>query len=72
MSKDITVGLDLGDRFSHFCVLDEEGAVIEEDRVPTRPEAVRERFGALGRLRGLEIGGPVPPLQGLVVGDCLT
>ncbi len=47
MNKDITVGLDLGDRFSHFCVLDEAGAVLKEDRVRTTPEALQERFGAM-------------------------
>ena len=36
MKKDITAGLDLGERFSHFCVLDEAGAVLKEDRVRTR------------------------------------
>ena len=35
MSKDITVGLDLGDRYSHFCILDSEGAIAEEGRVQT-------------------------------------
>jgi transposase len=61
MNKDNTVGLDLGDRFSHFCVLDEEGAVIEEDRVRTNPEAVRERFGAMGPLLvAMEVGTHSP------------
>ena len=41
MNMDITAGLDLGDRFSHFCVLDEAGAVLKEDRVraTTPPES---------------------------------
>ena len=26
----LTIGLDLGDRFSHYCVLDEAGEVIRE------------------------------------------
>ena len=61
MSKDITVGLDLGDRYSHICVLDGEGAVVEEDRVRTIPEAVRERFGAMGPvLVAMEVGTHSP------------
>lgn len=61
MKKDITVGLDLGDRFSHFCVLDGEGAVLEEDRVRTTPEALRERFGAMGPLLvAMEVGTHSP------------
>ena len=31
-----TVGLDLGDRFSRFAVLDGEGQLVEEGRVATR------------------------------------
>ena len=50
MTRDITVGLDLGDRFGHFCVLDGEGRVLEEDRVRTRPEALREHRRSLRSL----------------------
>ena len=39
-----TVGLDLGDRFSHVMVLDGQGQVVEEGRVATREEALRKRF----------------------------
>ena len=61
MNKDITVGLDLGDRFSHFCVLDGEGAVLEEDRVRTTPEALRERFGAMKPMvLAMEVGTHSP------------
>jgi hypothetical protein len=30
-----TVGIDLGDRFSHYCVLNQEGEVVEEGRMRT-------------------------------------
>ena len=39
------VGLDLGDRFSHFAVLDEGGEVLEEGRVATRREPEQGRSG---------------------------
>ncbi len=29
----LTIGIDLGDRFSHFCALDAEGEVLEEGRL---------------------------------------
>ena len=32
----LTIGLDLGDRFSHYCVLDEAGEVIPERRFRRR------------------------------------
>jgi transposase len=31
----LTIGLDLGDRWSFYCVLDEAGKVILEQKVPT-------------------------------------
>jgi transposase len=41
----ITVGLDLGDRYSYLCFLDtQSGEVIEEGRLRTTPEALRRRF----------------------------
>ena len=41
-----TVGIDLGDRWSRYCVVDRAGSVVEEDRVHTTAEALKERFGA--------------------------
>ena len=52
-----TMGLDLGDRFSHFVVLDEDGQVLEEGRVATREKALRQRFSGCERMRiALETG----------------
>jgi len=31
----LTIGLDLGDRTSHYCILDEAGNVILEHNLPT-------------------------------------
>src|SRR6185437_10678916 len=45
----LTVGLDLGDRSSFYCVLDEPGDVLLERRVSTTPKAIREIFGAMPR-----------------------
>jgi transposase len=39
-----TIGLDLGDRWSRYCVVDRSGAVIEEDRVRTSTAALEQRF----------------------------
>jgi predicted NBD/HSP70 family sugar kinase len=33
----LTIGLDLGDRSSSYCVLDEAGEIILEQKVPTTP-----------------------------------
>ena len=57
----LTVGLDLGDRFSWYCGLDESGAVVMEQRVSTTPTAVSEMFGGVphGRI-ALERGTHSP------------
>lgn len=39
-----TVGIDLGDRFSHYCVLNSDGEVVEEGRVRTNEEKFRLHF----------------------------
>jgi transposase len=53
----LTIGLDLGDRSSWYCVLDETGSVRLEQRVSTTPKAMREVFGGMPRSRiALETG----------------
>jgi hypothetical protein len=48
-SHPLTMGLDLGDRSSYYCVLDEAGRVLVEDKVATTPKALEARFGAMPR-----------------------
>ena len=56
-----TVGMDLGDRTSHFCVLDEDGTVVERGRTQTTREGLRERFEKRTRMRiALEVGTHSP------------
>ena len=53
----LTIGLDLGDRSSWYCVLDESGAILLEQRLSTTPKAMREVFGGIPRSRiALETG----------------
>src|SRR5260370_941514 len=53
----LTIGLDLGDRSSWYCLLDEVGEVLQEQKLGTTPKAVREVFGAMPRCRiALETG----------------
>src|SRR5205807_186677 len=47
----LTIGLDLGDRSSWYCVLDEAGSVLLEQRLSTTPKALREVFGGMPRSR---------------------
>ena len=53
----LTIGLDLGDRSSWYCVLDEAGSIVQEQKLGTTPKAMKEVFGRLPRCRmALEIG----------------
>src|SRR5215470_756953 len=45
----LTIGLDLGDRNSWYCVLDPAGQIQLEQRVGTNAKALREAFGGLPR-----------------------
>ncbi len=57
----LTIGLDLGDRWSFYCVLVEAGQVILEQRLPTTPEAMKQTFGKIPRsLIALETGTHSP------------
>lgn len=40
-----TIGIDLGDQQSAFCVLDADGQILEEGKVPTNRVAFADRFG---------------------------
>jgi transposase len=56
-SQKLTIGLDLGDRSSWCCVLDERGEVVLEQRLSTTPKAMREVFAGMPRSRiALETG----------------
>jgi len=56
-----TIGLDLGDRWSQICMLDEEGRILDETRVATRPAALRAWFGKQPQSRvALEVGTHSP------------
>src|SRR5207302_46861 len=56
-SQRLTIGLDLGDRSSWYCVLDETGEVLLEQKLSTIPKTMREVFGEMPRSRiALETG----------------
>src|SRR5213078_4154418 len=56
-SQRLTIGLDLGDRWSWYCVLDETGEVLLEQKLSTIPKTMREVFAEMPRSRiALETG----------------
>src|SRR6202007_1486952 len=53
--------VDLGDRWSFYCVKDEAGQVILEQKLPTTQEAMKQIFGKIPRsLMALETGTHSP------------
>src|SRR2546425_13026753 len=57
----LTIGVDLGDRWSFYCVLDEAGKIILEQKVPTTPEAMKQTFSRIPQSRiALETGTHSP------------
>jgi transposase len=63
----LTIGLDLGDRWSFYCILDEAGKIIVEQKVPTTPDATKQTFAKIPRsLIALETGTHSPWLSRLL------
>ena len=58
----MTAGMDLGDNYSHLCLIDtESGELIEESRLRTTPEAMRRRFDSERPLHvAIEVGTHSP------------
>jgi transposase len=61
VSGKVTIGLDLGDTYSYLYALDAAGQLLEEGRLRTTAEALRERFGAKAPARvAMETGTHSP------------
>lgn len=58
----MTAGMDLGDKYSHLCLIDtESGELIEGSRLRTTPEALRRRFDSERPLHvAIEVGTHSP------------
>src|SRR6201990_3239983 len=65
--QSLTIGLDLGDRNSWYCVVDEAGQIQLEQRVRTTAKGLHEIFGAMpGSRIALEIGTHSPWISRLL------
>jgi transposase len=56
----ITIGMDLGDKRSRYCVLDDEGEVVLEGSVVTSKKAMAETFRGPRRRIAMEVGTHSP------------
>jgi transposase len=62
-----TIGVDLGDKWSQFCVLDDQGEVCEEGRIASTTAAMRKRFGSMDPCRiVIEVSTHSPWVQRLL------
>jgi transposase len=47
----LTIGIDLGDVWSHYCTLNEDGEVVDRGRFRTSPKTVEKWFTDLPSAR---------------------
>ena len=65
----LTVGVDLGDRWSHYCILGLEGETLAEGQLRTTQEDIAEFFQALNAARVVfEVGTHSPWVQDVICG----
>ena len=65
----LTIGLDLGDRNSRYCILDEAGEVVSEGQLPTTKTGFRALFEKMPSSRvALEVGTHSPWVSRLLAG----
>ena len=61
MARGLTIGLDLGDKYSTLHVLSSEGELLDEGRVRTTQEALKARFSGFPQSRvAIEVGTHSP------------
>jgi len=61
LTGQLTIGIDLGDRSSRYCVLNEGGEVIIEGTLATTQKGLNQVFGAMAPRRvALEVGSHSP------------
>jgi transposase len=67
----MTAGMDLGDKYSHLCLIDtQSGEIMEEGRLRTTPEAFRRRFSSERPLRIAIEAGTHSPWASRVLEEC--
>jgi len=44
--QSVTIGMDLGDKTSRYCMLSSEGEILREGQVTTSKAGMVERFGS--------------------------
>jgi transposase len=69
VQESVTIGMDLGDKTSRYCMLSSEGAILREGQVATTKAGMMETFGRFGRARiAIEVGTHSPWVSRLLGG----
>src|SRR5580765_2616268 len=59
--QSVTIGMDLGDKTSRYCLLSDEGEILQEGQVGTTKAGMTKTFGRIGRARiAIEVGTHSP------------
>jgi transposase len=59
--RSVTIGMDLGDKTSRYCLLSDEGEILREGQVATTKAGMAGTFGCIGRARiAIEVGTHSP------------
>jgi transposase len=65
----LTIGMDLGDKTSRYCVLDENGEITVEESVSTTHKGMLQAFARIGRQRiAMEVGTHSPWVSRVLAG----
>ena len=63
----LTIGIDLGDRWSQLCLLNVDGKILEQSRLKSTPHSFTQRFAALAPARvAVEAGTHSPGVKELL------
>src|SRR5690349_19662618 len=66
-SGGLVIGMDIGDRYSQICVMDQQGNVVQKGRLRTEGRVLNEQFTGLARQRVvLEAGTHSPWISRLL------
>jgi hypothetical protein len=67
----VTAGLDLGDKYSYLCLIDQHsGEIMEEGRLRTSPETFKRRFASEKPMRIAIEAGTHSPWASRVLEEC--
>jgi transposase len=68
-NSNVTIGMDVSDKYVHLAVIDDSGDVARRDRIPNREPAIRKWFAPYGGARvAMEVGPHSPWMSRLLSG----